>query len=401
MFSLSVYSVSAEERGGEETIKIGGIYDLTGELALIGIQKYQAAQLAVKEINESGGLLGKQVELIATDGQSDITRTQEMAKKLIYEDEVVALHACIYSSCREAIRPLCEKEKILFFYNQQYEGGVASRYFVCVGAQPEQQVIPLLKLMFEKYGPNYYVLSADDSFGQGNAKWAAYAAELYGGNRVGEESIPYDVTQFSSTIDKIRQADPDFLWVNLGGSTPGIFVNQLSASGYTLPMASANMIMHAYEHKRFDPPVLKDLYVMCPYLEELDTPEAKKFTESLYEMFPDAEYYGMEAEAEYRGINFWAEAVRRAGTTDTDALLEEIDKGITLTGMPCGDATLCPESHHCQMDFRLWHVDENHVISVEDTVQQVRPSFLIDDMGIDLRVESPNKQYSIDDYKKA
>lgn len=71
-----------------DDIKIGMLEDLSGDFSLCGTYKSHAMELAIKEINEAGGLLGKQLKLIAPDCQSDNQRYQEMARKLILEDEV-------------------------------------------------------------------------------------------------------------------------------------------------------------------------------------------------------------------------------------------------------------------------------------------------------------------------
>lgn len=97
---------SGDKKEESDTIKIGILEDQSGEFSLMGIQKLHAAELAVEEINENGGLLGKKVEIIAPDTQSDDKRYQELAKKLILEDKVDVIMGGFASSSREAIRPL-------------------------------------------------------------------------------------------------------------------------------------------------------------------------------------------------------------------------------------------------------------------------------------------------------
>ena len=70
----------------EETIKICAIDDASGDFALPVILKTDGAKLAVAEINAAGGVLGKKLELIQYDGQSDVRRHQEFAQRCILED---------------------------------------------------------------------------------------------------------------------------------------------------------------------------------------------------------------------------------------------------------------------------------------------------------------------------
>lgn len=95
---------------------------------------------------------------------------------------------------------------MLYFYNNQYEGGVASKYTFLTGAVPEHQVLPVMEYMIKEYGPRIYTIAADYNFGQITADWVRVAAEKYGGEIIGEEFIPLGVSQFSSTISKIQKA---------------------------------------------------------------------------------------------------------------------------------------------------------------------------------------------------
>lgn len=381
-----------------ETIKLGGLYDRTGDFALVGMQKYNAAQLAISEINEAGGLLGKQIEFVAPDTQSDNTRYQEMARKLILEDKVVAIHGAMSSASREAIRPIMEENKMLYFYNNQYEGGVASHYTFCTGAVPEQQVVPMMKHMIENYGNKYYFIGADYNVGYGTFAWAEFIGNGLGAECVGKEFVPLSVSQYASSIDKIKAADPDFVIVHLTGVTQSSFFGQWNASGSDLPpLCSTFLMVQGYEHKRFDPPALAGTFVTTAYTEELQTPEAIEFTEKMYKMFPDMEYVGMEAESEYTGIYLWAEAVKRCGTTDVETVIAELEKGITLEGMPCGDVTLLGDSHQCIKDIWSMHCDENHNLIADACYEQSVPFWLHDVMGVDLRVEAPNVELTLDD----
>jgi hypothetical protein len=162
--------VRAQDAG---PVKFGLLEDRSGNFALFGTPKYHATQLAIKEINEgktlrsgptgpggkgtaqgyddtdeslvdSGetGLLGRQIELIAPDPQSENRVFQQLARRLILEDQVDVLMGGFASAEREAIRPIMGQTEQLYFYNNQYEGGVADKYTFCTGAVAEQQIIP-------------------------------------------------------------------------------------------------------------------------------------------------------------------------------------------------------------------------------------------------------------------
>jgi branched-chain amino acid transport system substrate-binding protein len=381
-------------------IKVGGLYDRSGDFALISMQKYMAAQLAIEEINAAGGLLGRQIELIAPDTQSDPVRFQEMARQLILQDHVVAIHGCMASLTREAVRGIMEQYKMPFFYNNQYEGGVASKYTFCTGLVPEQQVTSMMEYMVKTYGPNYYIIAADYSAGIGTADWVKYIGAKLNAKNVGEEYIPLSVGQFASSIDKIKAAKPDFVEVHLTGITQNSFWGQWASSGMTIPTCSTFVMVQAYEHKRFAPGSLAGHYVTTCFTEEAPNPEAVAFVKKMRAKFPSAPYFGMEAESEYTGINLWAQAVRNAGTTESGAVIAALEKGITLKGMPGGDVTLRGEDHQCVKNVWALHADKNNKLVFDQNFKQVVPFWLHDVMGVDLRVSAPNKQFTIADMKK-
>lgn len=381
------------EESTDDPIKVGMLEDLSGDFSLCGTYKTHAMELAIKEINESGGILGRQVELIAPDCQSDNQRYQEMARKLILEDEVDVVMGAFSSASREAIRPIMEENETLYFYNNQYEGGVASHYTFCTGAIPEHQVMPLIEYMIENYGPRIYTIAADYNFGQLTAQWVVKAAEQYGGEVVGEEFLPLSTSQFSSSIDKIQKADPDVLVVLLTGVTQSSFYGQWAAAGMDVPIATTINIAQGYEHLRFDPPACANMYVTAQFIEELDTPEAQDFVDRFHELYPDEPYIGMEAAAQYVGMMLYKEAVEQAGTTETEAVIEALESGVSYDG-PQGKVTIYGPTHHAIQDIWIIYSDEEHNISFKEKYEQIVPDWLEKEKGVDLTVESPNTQYT-------
>lgn len=379
---------------GEGPIKVGVLEDRSGDFALVGIQKYHAAELAIEEINAGGGLLGRQLEMVAPDTQSDNQRYQEMARKLILDDQVDVVMGGFSSASREAIRPIMEQNKMLYFYNNQYEGGVASKYTFATGAVPEHQVVPLIKSMIEQHGPKIYTIAADYNFGQISAQWVRKAAQDFGGEVVGEEFIPLSVSQFSSTISKIQQAKPDVLVTLLVGTPQSSFYEQWAKSGIKgLPMATTVNMAQAYEHKRFQPPALANMFVTATFMEELDTPQAKSFVEKWRAKYPDEPYVGMEAEAQYTGIHLWAEAVRKAGTVEKEAVIAALESGISFDG-PAGKVTIDPKTHHTIRDVYLAHADEKHTITFPEKYDAIAADWLSSEKGVDLTQKADNKQYT-------
>lgn len=384
---------------GDEVIKLGLLEDHSGDFSLIGLQKLHAAELAVEEINENGGLLGKEVQLIAPDTQSDNTKYQELARKLILQDEVDVLMGAVSSASREAIRPIVEQNKILYFYNNQYEGGVASKYTFATGGVPEHQIQTLMEGLIKDYGPKVYVIAADYNFGQISADWVYKETMANGGEIVGEEFIPLGVSQFSSTISRIKDANPDVLITLLAGAEQSAFYGQWATSGMDIPMGTTVNMAQAYEHLRFEPPALENMYVTATFMEELGksdldiAPKAQEFVDKFYAKFPNDKYVGMEAEAEYSAIMLWAAAVEKAGTTETEAVIEILESGISYDG-PAGLVTIDGKTHHAIRNVYLAHAGEGHEITFPKQWEAIVPNWLSTEKGVDLTTKDEFTQYN-------
>src|SRR5882762_3976981 len=201
----------------EPPLKIGLLEDVSGDLAFMGMPKLHGSQLAVEEINKKGGILGRQIELIHLDPQGDNARYQEFARRLLQRDKVDVLIGGITSASREAVRPIVDRADALYFYTNQYEGGVCDANMISVGAVPEQQFSTLIPWMVEKFGKRVYVIAADYNFGQLSAEWNRSLLKPLNGQVVGEEFIPLGVSQFAQTIQNVQKANPDWLlMLNVG-----------------------------------------------------------------------------------------------------------------------------------------------------------------------------------------
>lgn len=377
----------------EGPIKIGVLEDQSGDFAAAAMVKVNAITLAAEEINAAGGIGGRPVELVVYDTQSDNTRYQEFMRRVLQSDKVDVVFAGFSSASREAYRPIVNQFDGLAFYNNQYEGGVCDANMIVTGAVPEQQFSTLIPWMMETYGKNVYTIAADYNFGQISAEWVRKIVEENGGTMVGEEFIPLGVSQFSQTIQNIQGAKPDFVVTLLVGAAQASYYEQAAAANVGLPMASSVNVGQGYEHKRFTPPSLKDMYVTTNYIEEVDTPESKAFVEKFRARFPDEPYINQEAANSYIAMYLYKSMVERAGTTDRAALRAEIAKGDVCFDGPSGKVCLDPKSQHMSHNIFLAKVNADHSIEFPKVWENIAPYWL-GEAGCDLTQNDPSEQYT-------
>jgi branched-chain amino acid transport system substrate-binding protein len=374
-----------------DTIKICVIDDHSGDFALPNIPKTRGAQMAVDEINAAGGVLGKQLELIHYDGQSDVKRYQEMAQKCVLDDEVDVMMAGYTSSEREAARAVAVKNETIFWHNNQGEGGIADKYSFFTGPIPEQQILTGVRYMIEKFGPKMYVLAADYGFGQVSGLWTKVAAGLYGGEIVGEEFIPLGNSEFASSIANVQAAKPDFMVHYLVGANQSQFYPQANATGLDLPAISTVNLQQGYEHKRFAPPALRNMFIPVAYIEEIPTEANQTFIAQWHEKWSDEPYINQPARCAYVAIKIMAEAWMRAGTTATDAVISALESGISVDA-PEGPVLLDPATHHLSMTIRMAQIDDQHNVSWVHDFGSVEPWWLRS-LGVNLVAKNDAKQY--------
>ncbi len=126
-------------------IRVGLLHSLSGPMKISEASMVDAEMLAIEEINERGGLLGRKIEVVKADGRSEPEEFARGAEHLIREEHVSVIFGCWTSSCRKAVLPIVEREGSLLVYPVAYEGLEESPNVVYTGAAPNQQVIPTVQ----------------------------------------------------------------------------------------------------------------------------------------------------------------------------------------------------------------------------------------------------------------
>ena len=336
------------EPTSDEPIRVGSILDETGPLNIYGTPMVDATRLAVDNINANGGVLGRPLELVEVDSKSDQNEYISGAERLASMDLAV-VHGGITSASREAIRPVFDDAEMLYFYNVLYEGGVCDINTFITGTVPTQQVEPLLRWAVENIGPRVYVVAADYNYGQISADWAETYAPAAGAEILATDFFPLDVSEFGTTLSAIQDADPDVIFSFLVGGAHISFYSQFAASGLADEMTIVSTTFGlGNEHIALEPAAQENLYVAYSYFQELDTPENAAFVAAWQDAYgSDYPYITDLAVDTWDGWHMWAEAVERAGTTDREAVIAELQKGANFVSptRPRGDGRCCAPRH--------------------------------------------------------
>jgi len=361
------------EAMGADKIKVASIIDVSGGLDIYGKPMYNSINLAVEAMNKAGGLLGREIQLINYDPQSNIQLYTQYATEAATKERVAVVQAGITSASREAIRPILRRFNTLYFYNTLYEGGVCDRNIFCTGTTPGQTVAKLIPYVMKKWGKKAYTVAADYNYGQITAKWFKKFVQDNGGEVLASEFFPLDVTDFGATLKKIQAAKPDFILSALVGGAHISFYRQWAAAGMnkTVPIASTTF-GDGNEHIILSPEESNGIYAAYGYFQDIKSAANEAFLKDYFARWgasaaPMTELGIMQ----YTGFQLWAEAVKKAKTTDRMKVIEALETGLSYEG-PAGKGTIDPATHHDITDVYIG-VAENHKFNVVEKFPQQPP----------------------------
>ena len=379
-FPISVLSASEEHAQDEnDYIKIGIIGDFTGDNASYEVGKLAAYKLTAKEINDKGGINGKQIQLLFQDDRSEIAQAKEAAILLATVKKVDLLMGSTLSTSREAIREIADRNKTLYIDNQQAEGGVASHYTFCVSAIPEQQIYKMMEYLIPRYGKRCYVIAADYNYGILTGEWGKHFINKLGGKVVGCEYIDKDRSDFTDIIDNIVDMGTDILFSVCVFQNSDIFYRQWHERGLNhIPMATTMVCAETNQHLTLEPPAMENVYVMASFIEDLDTPAAKAFVKKFRGVYNREElpYMSMETESTYTGMYLYKKAVEMAGTTEAEAVIRAFDSGGVFFDGPGGRVTIRGEDHQTIRDSVLFRIDKRHHIKEILKEKEIRSDYV-------------------------
>lgn len=359
----------------QDSVSIGAMHDLTGGLNIYGVQQSQALHLAVKKINEDGGVNGRTVEITEYDTQSDDSKYTQYARTLNLRDDVSAMFGGLASSSREAVRPVARQSKVPYFYSALYEGGVCDRYTFLTGVTPSQQLGVMMDWAAEKYGDRFYVVAPDYNFGTISTHWVEEYAEQMGGEVVGSDLLPLSQSNFSSTLQKIQDTEPDVVVALPVGASQTSFYEQFAAAGMK---ENTGIISTNYgsgnQQVVVSPEAGDGINSSQNYFMVVDTAKNEEFIELWRE-----EYDGIdepiisEAVDTWNAVMLWAAAAEEAGSVEPEAVIDALEQGVGIDS-PEGRVEMLP-SHHLQHQVYLVRGDDNHSFEVTQHFEDVMPSY--------------------------
>jgi len=371
--AVAMLLVLASAASAADTIKLGGMLPLSGRASDLGITCKQGDELAVKEINAKGGVLGKKFELLMADSKANVQELVSLSKRYIQKDQVNFLFGVVSSGGSLAVAEVAKQEKVIFMDTVGSTDTLTkekwNRYVFRSGTCNSQEANSLALYSAKKYPKltKFYNIGPDYEYGR--TMWDLFKAKTKEANPkaefIGEQWPKLFIPDYTSYINAILQAKPY-----------GVFdkMKWIIATGGDITVSKAL-------GKEMPTGMIVDQRYYFHWPASKRNQEFVKAYQDDYKDYPSA----WAAEG-YDGVYFLAEAIKKAGSLDTDKVIAALE-GLTIDA-PRGKSTLRKEDHQLSSDFM-----------VGETVFDKAYPFAI--VGTTEVFSADKVLYSIDEWKKA
>jgi branched-chain amino acid transport system substrate-binding protein len=329
LLSLGVVSPGCDRGGGGSTsganeIVIGHFASMTGDTATFGVSADEGIRLAVKEINDGGGVLGKKVKVITTDDRSLSDEAKTAVERLINQDKVVALLGEIASSRSIAGAPVAQDAQVPMLSpgsTNPKVTEVGDYIFRACFIDPFQgEALARFAMDDLKLKRFAFLYPINSDYGVGLRNFIANTVKAKGGEIVADLSYTEksDV-DFRGQLTRIKAAKPDAIFVTGYYTEAGLVAQQARDLGITVPLIGGDG-WDSDQTVQIGKQAIEGCYFSNHYSADEDRPEVKKFVESYKATFknPDGSPKTPDAMAVlgYDSMKLMAEAIKRAGGTD-------------------------------------------------------------------------------------
>ncbi|MFH0823811.1 MAG: ABC transporter substrate-binding protein [Pseudomonadota bacterium] len=340
-------------------IKLGAMFISSGPLGGYGINAQRAVNMAVEEINASGGVLGRKLAAVFGDTKLKPDVAVELAGKFVTEEKVDFLMGPTSSGVALALSEFARKHKKILIVTQAATDTVTGDKF------NPYLFSTLSNVMMHSRAGAYYMaprpykkwMCIGPDYNYGHESWRLFREKLKELKPdieiVGETFPKLMAKDYAQHIQRIREAKPDAVWCPLWGQDAVDFIRQAKEAKLFDTIKFAFPVGAALETLV---PLGKEtptgLYMASRYFFTTpDSAENRDFVKRFYEKYK--EYPDYMAEETYAGVYFMKVAVERAGTIDPEAVIKAVEKEPLAWLTPEGWKIMRPEDHQAVEDV-VW-----------------------------------------------
>lgn len=326
---VSMFAGCGSSKG--DTIKIGVNYELTGDLAQYGLQCVDGIEMAKDEINAAGGVLGKQIELVKVDNKSDNNEAMNVATRLATQDKVIAMMGPATSGAFKATTSVSETYSIPIISCSSTANDVTVKdgnlnewaFRTCYSDNFQGTVMGQFATDELKATKALILSDKANDYSQGLAESFNKSFTELGGTIVGQEYFAATDSDFSPILTKIKSMDFEVIYLPAYYESVGPIIKQARAIGIDAPILGAD----GYDSEKMlelsgSADALNNVFFTNHYSSGDPSEEVVNFVTSFKEK-TSKEPAGFNALG-YDMMKFVADAIERAGSTDTAAIKDAL-----------------------------------------------------------------------------
>lgn len=333
---------ASSKAGDSNTIRVGVNYELTGNNATYGTNLNDGLQMAIEEINQQGGVLGKKIESVILDNKSDATESANVSTRLATRENVIALLGPATSGATKAAIPAAMDNKIPLIsasataddVTLNADGSVKEYVFKTCFNDSFQGVM-MAQFGYNELGLKKAAVLADTTsdYAQGLSKAFQETFTELGGEVLSVEAYAAGDTDFRAVLTNLKGKNPEFLYVPGYYEEVGLIIRQARELGLDVPILGGD----GYESPKLlelaGKDALNQVYYSSHYSPMDDSEIVAAFKEKFRAKFnkePDA-FNALGYDLGY----LLADALERAGETDSEKLkvaLQETEGFVGVTG---------------------------------------------------------------------
>jgi ABC-type branched-subunit amino acid transport system substrate-binding protein len=319
-------------------------------MAIIEETQLHGTLLAIDEINENGGIDGRELAPVIYDPASDDAMYAQLARKTLCEDEITNIFGCYRSSSRKAVLPIVERLNGLLWYPTLYEGFEYSPNVIYTGAAPNQNSVELCDFLLNTAGRRFYFIGSDYIYPRQSNRIMRRLLHERGGEVVGETYIKLNATHrdFIPLLAQVKSSAPDVIFSTVVGEATVCLYQVYADMGLDpkrIPIAS--LTTTETEIKVMGKDVGAGHITSAPYFQSLEGTPNRRFIERFKKRFGDDQPTNMCAEAAFFQVHMFAQALAIANSTEPDLLRTvalsqtiEAPQGPVSINPSCGQANL-------------------------------------------------------------
>jgi branched-chain amino acid transport system substrate-binding protein len=337
--------------------RVGVLFSRSGLMAVSESEHFFGTALAIEEINNAGGILGREIEVVAYDPGSIPETYRKMADRLLTEDGASVIFGCSTSAERKAVLPAIERRNGLLWYPSLYEGFEYSPNVIYTGACPNQNSFPLAEYIVRKNGPRVYLIGSNYIYPRESNRIMRDLVESYSGQVVGEQYVNMEASdsELTRALEAIRMQSPDVVFSTIVGRTAQRFYRLFATMGFDparVPIAS--LTMAEGELREIGPEFCVGHLTAASYFGSLKRENNIRFKTAFANAYGTDRPVSMWSAGAYAQVKLFERALIQAGSLDTQRLVDAA-LGLSLDA-PEGPIQIDPDNNHVWLTPRIGRV---------------------------------------------